>query len=134
MINEYPAGQLAGYFSLKKWAMYYFLPIVYEIIKLYKHKFDLHKGDLVFVEGSQAYEVSFDFVDGEIRNLTCGCWCSYHCKHEYAVLLQFRDILEPIEENYSEQYEQSGSFAAISKSELLSYSLRGNGNGKITLF
>lgn len=31
--------------------MYYFLPIGYEIIKLYKHKFDLHKGDLVFVEG-----------------------------------------------------------------------------------
>ena len=86
------------------------------------------------VQGSQAYEVSFDFIDGEIRNLTCGCWCSYHCKHEYAVLLQLRDILEFIEENYGEQYEQSGYFAAVSKSELLSYSLRGNESGKIALY
>lgn len=85
------------------------------------------------VEGSRAYEVSFDYCDGDIGNLTCGCWCSYHCKHEFAALLQLRETLGEIEKNYGDEYERSDYFAAISKSVLLSYAMNGRDKGRIVL-
>lgn len=85
------------------------------------------------VEGSKAYEVSFELRDGEISNLTCGCWCSYHCKHEFAVLLQLRETLGELEKHYEDEYEKSGYFAAVSKSVLLSYAMKGKDKGRIVL-
>ena len=85
------------------------------------------------VEGSKVYEVSFEFAGGEIRNLNCGCFCSYHCKHEFAVLLQLRETLQKIEENYDDEHLKSDYFAAISKGVLLSYAVDGEKNGKIVL-
>ena len=85
------------------------------------------------VEGSKVYEVSFEFAGGEIRNLNCGCFCSYHCKHEFAVLLQLRETLQKIEENYDDEHLKSDYFAAINKGVLLSYAVDGEKSGKIVL-
>ena len=83
------------------------------------------------VSGSKPYEVSFTYRNGEISDMICGCWCSYHCKHEFAVLLQLRETLEIIERQYDEEFEESDYFAAVSKSVLLSYAVSDSGKGKI---
>ena len=85
------------------------------------------------VEGSRAYELTFDYFAGEISNLTCGCFCSYHCKHEFAMLLQLRETLRMIEELYDDEYGESDYFAAVSKSALLTYAMDREEKGSIVL-
>jgi len=48
-------------------------------------------------------------------------------------MLQLRDILDYIEENYKEEYEQTGYFAAIDMASLLTYAVSGKKKGKIFL-
>ena len=85
------------------------------------------------VEGSRFYEVSFDCGNGGIRNITCDCFCSYHCKHEFAVLLQLRETLKIIEELYDDEYSQGDYFAAVSKSALMNYAVDRKEKGSIVL-
>ncbi len=85
------------------------------------------------VEGTKPYEVEFSYCDGEIRNLTCSCFCGYNCKHEFAAMLQLRETLERIEKYYSDEYESSGYFAAIFKGALLTFALDGKEAGSFTL-
>ena len=85
------------------------------------------------VEGSRFYEVSFDYDDGGIRNITCDCFCSYHCKHEFAVLLQLRETLKIIEELYDDEYSQGDYFAAVSNSALMNYAVDRKEKGSIVL-
>ena len=88
---------------------------------------------IAIVNGSKPYEVSFTYRNGEISDIICGCWCSYHCKHEFAVLLQLRETLETIEKQYNEEFEESDYFAAVSKSILFSYAVSDNEKGRIVL-
>lgn len=83
------------------------------------------------VQGSEIYEVEFDYYKGEISNLTCNCFCSYACKHEFAVMLQLRETLEFINENYSSEYIDC--FAAISKSVFMDIVMNKKETGKISL-
>lgn len=85
------------------------------------------------VQGSDAHEVEFTYIDGQISRLFCDCYCSYNCKHELAVLLQLRKILSVIDKKYAEEYSKSGYFAAISKKTLLKYSFSAKSEGIITL-
>ena len=85
------------------------------------------------VEGSRFYEVSFDYGNGGIRNITCDCFCSYHCKHEFAALLQLRETLKIIEELYDDEYSQGDYFAAVSKSALMNYAVDRKEKGSIVL-
>ena len=85
------------------------------------------------VEGSRAYELTFDYFAGEISNLTCGCFCSYHCKHEFAMLLQLRETLNKIEECYDDEYSQGDYFAAVSNSALMNYAVDRKEKGSIVL-
>lgn len=85
------------------------------------------------VEGSRAYELTFDYFVGEISNLTCGCFCSYHCKHEFAMLLQLRETLNKIEECYDDEYSQGDYFAAVSNSALMNYAVDRKEKGSIVL-
>ena len=85
------------------------------------------------VEGSRFYEVGFDYDNGEIRNVTCDCFCSYHCKHEFAMLLQLRETLNKIEECYDDEYSQGDYFAAVSKSALMNYAVDRKEKGSIVL-
>ena len=75
------------------------------------------------VEGSEPYEIEFDYVNGEVSNLVCNCYCTYRCKHQFAAMLQLRETLEMIQKNYDDQYARTGYFAALSKSAFMAYVL-----------
>lgn len=85
------------------------------------------------VLGGTAYELTFEYCSGEVCNLTCSCFCSYPCKHEFALLLQLRETLEKIEELYDDSYMETDYFAAISKSVLLQYAVNGKEKGSLVL-
>ena len=93
---------------------------------------DGHKGHAV-VLGSEAYEVDFDYHDGEISNLTCDCFCTYRCKHDFAAILQLRETLEYIEKNYSSKYKETGYFAAINKADLFINAIDNKETGHFSL-
>lgn len=85
------------------------------------------------VEGSEAYEVEFEYRNGEIGDLVCSCFCSYHCKHEVAVMLQLRETLELIQKHYGTEFEQSGYFAAVTKGTLFAFAVDGKETGSFRL-
>lgn len=81
------------------------------------------------VEGKEAYEVEFEYSNGEISGLVCSCFCSYNCKHEFATMLQLKETLEIIEKHYGDEYERTGYFAAINKGTLFAYAIDGKETG-----
>lgn len=85
------------------------------------------------VEGAHAYELEFDYSEGEIKHLTCTCPCGYTCKHEVAAMLQLRELLEDIEEHYIEDYKRSNHFSAVAKGAFFSMVLNHKQYGNITL-
>ena len=85
------------------------------------------------VEGSQTYELEFEYQNGEIRNLTCSCFCSYPCKHEFAATLQLRETLELIAKHYEAPYKASNYFAAVAKGTLMSMVVDGKETGSMLL-
>ena len=85
------------------------------------------------VEGSESYEVEFEYRSGEISQLICSCFCSYNCKHEFAAMLQLRETLELIEKNYGDEYERTGYFAAVNKGTLFAFAIDSKDNGSFTL-
>ncbi len=85
------------------------------------------------VEGSEGYEVEFQYNNGEISKLVCSCFCSGNCKHEFAVLLQLKETLEYIKKHYADEYECTGYFAAIDKGTLLSFAFDGKETGSFTI-
>ena len=83
------------------------------------------------VEGSENYEIEFDYCDGEISNLKCSCFCSGACKHEFAAMLQLKESLALITENYEDEY--NGYFAIISKGVFMNTIMNKKVSGKISL-
>lgn len=77
------------------------------------------------VEGTKPYEVEFKYENGKISRLTCSCFCTYNCKHEFATMLQLKESLEQIEKYFSKEYEQSRYFSAIKKGTLFSIAIDG---------
>ncbi len=67
------------------------------------------------VKGTKAYEVEFNFEDGKISNLICDCFCSYTCKHEYAAMLQLKEILDMLKKDFSDH--ANGYWAVITMEE-----------------
>lgn len=65
------------------------------------------------VEGTDIYEVEFLIEDGIVSNLTCSCFCTDVCKHQFAAMLQLKETLEEITKKYIKNY--NFYFAAISK-------------------
>lgn len=82
------------------------------------------------VEGSDTYEVEFNYNDGEISSLKCSCFCTGCCKHEFSVMLKLQDILKTAEENYKDEY--FGYFACISKDVFFGMVLSKKESGKIS--
>ena len=85
------------------------------------------------VEGSENYEVEFEYRNGEISQLICSCFCSYNCKHEVAAMLQLRETLELIEKNYIDEYERTRYFAAVNKGTLFAFAIDCKDTGSFTL-
>ena len=65
------------------------------------------------VEGTEPYDVEFVYSDGMIYALTCSCYCVGNCKHEVAAMLQLREMLDRIEENYAGEYAAAGYFCPL---------------------
>lgn len=85
------------------------------------------------VEGSEPYEVEFQYKNGKISNLVCSCFCSSRCKHQFAALLQLKEILQTISKHYAEDYDRTGYFAAIAKGTLFNFAIDGKETGKFSL-
>ena len=85
------------------------------------------------VEGSHAYEVEFEYRGGEIRNLVCGCFCAYPCKHEFAAMLQLKEMLEKIDKDHFIEFKENSYFAAVDKASFFSFAVDGKSTGCITL-
>lgn len=75
------------------------------------------------VEGGKPYEVEFEYHDGEISGLSCSCFCSYNCKHEFATMLQLKETLELIIKHYEDEYKAADYFAAIERYELYDFAI-----------
>lgn len=50
------------------------------------------------VQGTHPYPVRFSVQEGLVRRLNCGCPCEYVCKHQVAVLLQYKKLLRRIQD------------------------------------
>ena len=83
------------------------------------------------VEGGDPYEIEFDFSAGEISNLTCSCFCGGSCKHQFATMLQLKETLSFIRDQYEKEY--NGYFAAISKKVFVGTVVSHKTSGKISL-
>lgn len=83
------------------------------------------------VKGSKSvYEVEFNFNEGDISGLCCSCYCAGTCKHEFAVMLQLKDILKAIEQNYP-SVKTNKYIAAICKVDFFKNVIDTNSKGSI---
>lgn len=85
------------------------------------------------VQGQMPYEVEFDYSNGEIRNLTCTCFCSGNCKHEFAAMLQLKETLDLIGKHYAKEHEHADYFAAIAREVLLDFAVNSRETGSFAL-
>lgn len=90
------------------------------------------KGKAIVVT-SKPYLVEFTYNKGEISELYCECYHVTPCKHCFAALLQLRETVKFIEENYKEQYEKAKCFAAILKGKFFNMTIDGNKTGSISV-
>lgn len=90
------------------------------------------KGRAIVVT-SKPYQVEFTYKNGEISELYCECYHLTPCKHCFATLLELRQTLKTIEQNYSEEYENSNYFAIISKPKFFTFAVDGKTTGSINL-
>ena len=94
--------------------------------------FDGSKGYAI-VEGNDANEVDFEYRGGNMSGLTCFYFCTGNCKHEFAAMLQLRETLGLIEKNYSDEYERTGYFTAITKGVLFNFAIDDKEKGGFVL-
>jgi len=81
------------------------------------------------VEGTSPYEIEFDYGGGEIKNLTCSCYCGYPCKHTFAAMLQLRETLKLLEEKDGFDWNEGGYAAEISQGAFFSFAVDGKTTG-----
>lgn len=79
------------------------------------------------VKRDKAYEVEFEYHNGEIRNLFCNCPCGETCKHCVAAVLQLKDLLGKINHHYPDCHQ--GYFAAVPKDVFFDFLVRNRPNG-----
>lgn len=84
----------------------------------YNDAFDLHCGDMVFVEGK------LEGLRGRVVEVSYG----FKIK-----LSDYKRVISKADTEVSGEYERSGYFAAVSKGRLLQTALDGKKCGKITL-
>lgn len=85
------------------------------------------------VEGSSPYEIEFDYGGGEVKNLTCSCYCSYPCKHAFAAMLQLRETLKLLEEQDGFDWTEGGYAAVVSQDAFFSFVVDGKTTGSFVL-
>ena len=91
-----------------------------------------HGKGRAIVMGSKAYDVEFLYKDEDITGLVCDCYCTGACKHEFATMLQLRDILAIIKNEYP-FIDHNDYLAAVSKTSFFEYVIDGNTKGTFTM-
>ncbi len=86
----------------------------------------------VIVEGSKPYEVEFNYKNGQISGLVCNCYCTGACKHEFATMLQLKDILTLIEKEYPD-FNPATYLSAVSKNIFYDFVLQGHKKRVVTI-
>lgn len=81
------------------------------------------------VEGSDIYEIEFNYCDGRISNMKCSCYCCGACKHEYAAMLQLQETLEFISTTHQDKYDNYLSI--ISKEVLINTAIADKRSGTL---
>ncbi len=84
------------------------------------------------VTGSKTYDVEFNFDGENVSGLVCNCFCTGSCKHEFAVMLQLKEILDTIAENY-DLIDINDYLAAVSKTSFFEFVIDGNTKGKFIM-
>lgn len=54
-------------------------------------------------------EVTFEYREGKVQNLSCSCFSNFNCEHEFAAC----KALYEIKRDHKAEYEGSGYFAAV---------------------
>ena len=104
----------------------YFIDNCVEYIEL-----DHGKGRAI-VSGSEPYIVEFNFKGGNISGLICSCYCAGACKHEFATMLQLKETLDEIAENYKSA-DPDTYLAIVEKSTFFTNALISKKHGTITV-
>ena len=84
------------------------------------------------VTGSKPYEIEFNYDNGQISGLVCNCYCTGTCKHEFATMLQLKEILDLIEKEYSD-INHNTYLAAVSKTTFFEFAIDNKQNGTFNL-
>ena len=91
-----------------------------------------HGKGRALVTGSKTYDVEFFYKDEDITGLVCNCYCTGACKHEFATMLQLRDILAIIKNEYP-FIDHNDYLAAVSKTSFFEFVIDGNTKGTFTM-
>lgn len=91
-----------------------------------------HGKGRALVTGSKTYDVEFFYKDEDITGLVCNCYCTGSCKHEFATMLQLRDILAIIKNEYP-FVDHNDYLAAVSKTSFFEFVIDGNAKGTFTM-
>ena len=91
-----------------------------------------HGNGKAIVVGTKPYVVEFSFDDGVIGNLVCDCYCSGACKHEFAVMLQLRETLGIIADNYK-FIDPNDYLAVVSKTVFFENAVGNKTKGNFTI-
>ena len=91
-----------------------------------------HGKGRAIVTGSKAYDVEFFYKDEDITGLVCNCYCTGACKHEFATMLQLRDILAIIKNEYP-FIDHNDYLSAVSKTSFFEFVIDGNTKGTFTM-
>lgn len=91
-----------------------------------------HGKGRALVTGSKTYDVEFDYNGEDISGLVCNCYCTGACKHEFATMLQLRDILFAIKNEYP-LINHNNYVAAVSKNSFFEFVIDGNTKGTFTM-
>ena len=91
-----------------------------------------HGKGRALVTGSKTYDVEFFYKDEDITGLVCNCYCTGACKHEFATMLQLRDILAIIKKEYP-FIDHNDYLAAVSKTSFFEFVIDGNTKGTFTM-
>lgn len=92
---------------------------------------EINGGNLrAIVLGSKAYEVTGQFLDGEITELLCDCPYPGTCKHEYATLLFLKETKKAMDEEYGDDFDFD-YLAMMPKSVFLEYTIENKKRGSL---
>lgn len=91
-----------------------------------------HGKGRAIVTGTKPYEVEFSYNNGDISDLVCNCYCTGACKHEFATMLQLKETLDIVAENYK-FIDPSDYLAIINKAVFFEHAIDSKTKGAVTM-